>query len=147
VSEVRVERVERLSLALCAGAVVASYPLVSPVFAVSVAAGGLLEAANFRGLTRAGRRLFERRPSSWTAGWASRFALLALGIGGVLWLGAHPVGLVLGLSLIVPAVVIEAWRSRPPVAPDAPALPPDDPGWDDWNPWLARERDADGDER
>jgi hypothetical protein len=25
------------------------------------------------------------------------------------------------------------------VDPDAPALAPDDPSWDAWNPWLARE--------
>jgi hypothetical protein len=50
------------------------------------------------------------------------------------------VGLVLGLSLILPAALIEAWRSRPPIVEDAPALPEDDPGWNDWNPWLARER-------
>ena len=33
-------------------------------------------------------------------------------------------------------------------APGAPALQPDDPSWDAWNPWLARERDPhpDGDE-
>jgi len=140
---VRVERVERLNLALCAGAVVASYPLVSPAFAASVAAGGLLEAANFRGLARAGRKLFDGRLHSWTAGWALRFAFLAVGIAAALYFGAHPIGLVVGLTLIVPAALVEAWRSRPPVLPDVPALPPDDPSWDRWNPWLAREEDAD----
>lgn len=142
----QVERVERLSLALCAGAAVASYPLVSPLFAVSVAAGGLLEALNFRALARAGRRLFEGRSGGWTAGSAARFGLLALGIGLGLYVGLHPVGLVLGLSLIVPASLIEAWRSRPPVLADAPALAPDDPAWEEWDPWLARERDRDDDE-
>jgi hypothetical protein len=140
---VRVERVERLNLALCAGAVVASYPLVSPQFAVSVAAGGLLEALNFRGLARAGQHLFDGRMGSWTAGWALRFAFLCAGMAAALYLGAHPVGLVVGLSLIVPAALVEAWRSRPPVLPDVPALAPDDPGWDRWNPWLAREEDVD----
>jgi hypothetical protein len=41
---------------------------------------------------------------------------------------------------MMPAAVIEAWRSRPAIDPNAPALDPDDPSWDDWNPWLARER-------
>lgn len=137
----RVERVERLNLALCAGAVAASLPLVSRGFALSVAAGALLEAVNFRGLFRTGRNFFAGRSASWTAGWTLRFLFLAVGIGAALYLGAHPVGLVVGLSLIVPAALIEAWRSRPPIQPDAPALAPDDPSWDRWNPWLARERD------
>ena len=140
---VRVERVERLNLALCAGAVLASYPLVSPAFAASVAAGGLLEAANFRGLARAGQRLFAGRQHSWTAGWALRFALLGVGIAAALYFGADPVGLVVGLSLIVPAALVEAWRSRPPVLADVPALPPEDPSWERWNPWLAREEEPD----
>jgi hypothetical protein len=142
----RVERVERLNLALCAGAVAASLPLVSAGFALSVAAGGLLEAVNFRGLFRAGKSFFAGRSASWTAGWTLRFAFLAVGIGVALYVGAHPVGLVVGLSLIMPAALIEAWRSRPPIQADAPALPPDDPSWDRWNPWLARERDDDEEE-
>ena len=40
----------------------------------------------------------------------------------------------------MPAVIIEAWRARPAVDPSAPALAPDDPAWERWNPWLARER-------
>ncbi len=143
----RVERVERLNLALCAGAVAASLPLVSAGFALSVAAGALLEAVNFRGLFRAGKSFFAGRSSGWTAGWALRFAFLAAGIGVALYAGAHPVGLVVGLSLIMPAALIEAWQNRPPIEEDAPALAPDDPSWDSWNPWLARERDDDEDER
>ncbi len=131
--------VERLNLALSAGAVVTSYALVSPVFALSLAAGAALEALNFRHLLRSGRRLFAAG-ASWNGGFAVRFALLALGIAGALYLGAHPVGLVSGLSLIVPAVVIAAWRNRPPIDPAAPALDPDDPSWERWDPWLARER-------
>jgi hypothetical protein len=142
----RVDKVERLNLALCAGAVAASAPLVSAAFAASVAAGALLEVVNFRGLIRAGRSLFAGSPSGWGVGWSLRFGFLALGIGAALYAGAHPVGLVIGLSMIMPAAVIEAWRSRPPVVADAPALPPDDPCWDRWDPWLARERDPDDDE-
>jgi hypothetical protein len=40
-------------------------------------------------------------------------------------------------------MVIEAWRNRPAIVADAPVLSPDDPSWDRWNPWLARERDDD----
>ncbi len=142
----RVERVERLNLALCAGAVAASAPLVSTRFAVGVAVGALLEALNFRALIRAGRSLFAGSARGWGAGWSLRFAFLAVGIGAALYVGAHPVGLVVGLSMIMPAALIEAWRSRPPILPDASALPPEDPSWDRWDPWLARERDDDDDE-
>ena len=48
--------------------------------------------------------------------------------------GAHPVGLVIGLSLIVPSVVIAAWMARPRAGPCRPRRPPDDPSWDEWNP-------------
>jgi hypothetical protein len=42
------------------------------------------------------------------------------------------VALVLGLSLVVPAVVIDAWRHRPEIfdQSDYPVPPPDDPSWD-----------------
>ena len=69
----------------------------------------------------------------------ARFGLLAIGIIAALYLGADAVGLVAGLSLIVPATVIETWRSRPPIDPNARRLDDDDPSWDRWNPWLARE--------
>ena len=70
----------------------------------------------------------------------SYFGLLVIGIGAALRFGADPVALIIGLSLIMPAAVLEAWRARPAVDPDAPALAPDDPAWERWNPWLARER-------
>lgn len=139
----RVERVERLNLALAAGAVAAALALASPAFAGGVAAGAVLEAANFRGLFRSGRAFFAGRLHNWTASWMLRFGLLAGGMALALHFGAHPVGLVLGLSLVLPAAIIEAWRTRPAPCPDAPALAPDDPSWDRWNPWLARERSDD----
>ena len=71
---------------------------------------------------------------------ALRFVLLVVGIGAALHFGADPVGLLVGLSLIMPAALIEAWRTRPAIDPDAPVLSSDDPAWDAWNPWLARER-------
>jgi hypothetical protein len=42
----------------------------------------------------------------------------------------------------MPATLIEAWRSRPSIDPNAPRLADDDPSWDRWNPWLARESKA-----
>jgi len=72
---------------------------------------------------------------------ALRFGLLVIGIGSALAFGAHPVGLLVGLSLILPAVVLEAWRARPAIDPTAPALAADDPSWERWDAWLVRERE------
>ena len=70
-----------------------------------------------------------------------RFLLTIGGMFYALWLGAHPIGLVLGISLIVPAAVIGAWMHRPQVQPvDAQmVLAPDDPSWDRWSVWRAGE--------
>ncbi len=140
---VTIHPIERLNITLSAGAVAASWLLATPAFAVSLAIGAALEAVNFRGLYRSsqlvfGGQLAGRRGRS--AGLGLRMALLAVGIAVAIQVGAHPVGLVIGLSLIIPAAIIEAWRSRPAVDPDAPSLPPDDEAWERWNPWLARER-------
>ena len=75
----------------------------------------------------------------WLGIYSLRMTTLAVGIVAALYFGAHPVGLLIGLSLIMPACLIEAWRTRPPVDPTAPALPEDDPAWERWSPWLARE--------
>jgi len=139
-----IQPVERLTFTLSAGAAAAGWVLVSPAFALSLGFGALIEAVNFRGLHRQAQLLFWgqiRSGGSWTGLYGLRFGILVIGIGGGLALGAHPVGLLLGLSLVMPASLWVAWRNRPPIDPDAPALAPDDPAWDDWNPWLARERE------
>jgi len=144
-----IERVQGLNLGLSAGAVAVSWMLLSPLFAASLAAGAALEAANFRSLRRSCQVIFQAGVSGSGAAASSfglRFVLLAAAVGLALYLGAHPVGLVIGLSLIVPSVVIAAWMARPEPAPATPAPPPDDPSWDEWNPWLARERDAEEDQ-
>ena len=139
-----IQPVERLTLTLSAGATAAGWWLVSPLFAMSLGFGALIEAVNFRGLHRQSELLFWgqiRSGGAWTGLYGLRFGLLVIGIGGALALGAHPLGLLLGLSLVMPATLWVAWRNRPPVDPHAPALAPDDPAWDEWNPWLARERE------
>lgn len=135
--------IERANLVVSAGAVATSALLASPLFAASVAAGAALEALNFRGLRRQSQHLFWGHiPDGriWSGLYALRFGFLVVGIGAGFFLGLDPLGLVIGLSLIVPASLIEAWRSRPPLDPSAPALAGDDPAWDRWDPWLARER-------
>ena len=145
----KIDPIERMNLTLSAGAVAASFVLATPLFAASLAVGALLETVNFRGLRRQAQFLFWgeiRSSGAWNGVFALRFVLLVLGIGGALAFGADPVGLLVGLSIIMPAAVIEAWRTRPAVDPDAPSLPADDPSWDRWNPWLARERELREDE-
>jgi hypothetical protein len=144
-----IHRVQGLNLGLSAGAVAISWVALSPLFAASLAAGAALEAANFRSLRRSCQVIFESGVSAGGAAVTSfglRFALLGAAVGLALYLGAHPVGLLIGLSLIVPSVVIAAWMARPEPAPATPAPPPDDPSWDEWNPWLAREREAEEDQ-
>lgn len=136
-------------LAFSAGATAASWALVSPRFAGSLALGAALEALNFRALFGYWRRALLGGES---IGWArfASFGLRFVALAGALWaalaLGAHPVGLLIGLSVVVPGVVVAAWRARPAPDPEAPALAADDPGWEAWNPWLARERDPEADE-
>lgn len=136
--------IERLNLTLSAGAVAASLALASPQFSASLALGAAFEVANFRALRRATRRLFSGEIGGggpWSAIFAVRFVLLGGAMYAALAAGAHPIGLILGLSMIVPAVVVVAWRTPPPAPePGPPVPPPDDPSWDEWNPWLARER-------
>lgn len=136
------------NLAFCAGAVAAGYELVSPRFAASLALGALLETLNFRFLWRASQRiLLAGAPAGAVLGaFGLRFALLALALWAALRAGADEVGLVIGLSLMVPAVVLAAWRARPAPGPAGDAPPPDDPSWDAWNPWLARERELPGED-
>jgi hypothetical protein len=144
-----IERVQGLNLGLSAGAVALSWVLLSPLFAASLGAGAILSAANFRSLRRSSQAIFGAGVSGSGAAMTAfglRFGLLAAAVGFALYIGAHPVGLLIGLSLIVPAVVVAAWIARPEPVPAAPGPPPDDPSWEEWNPWLARERERDAEE-
>ena len=140
---------ERLNFGISAGAVAAGFALASPAFATSLALGAAIEALNFRALRAGAAQLFAGNlvaGKAWAMGFGVRFAFLAVAISLALGAGAHPVALVLGLSTTIPAVVIGAWLQRPAIDPNAPALEADDPSWDVWNPWLARERDPSEDE-
>jgi hypothetical protein len=138
------------SLAFSAGAAAASWALVSPRFAGSLALGAALEAVNFRALFRYWRSALlgaERLGLAAFGSFGLRFVALAGCVWAALAAGAHPVGLLVGLSLVVPGALLAAWRARPLPDPSAPALAPDDPSWDAWNPWLARERDLDAEDK
>lgn len=142
--------IERTNLTLSVAAAAVSLALASPLFTVSLIAGAALESLNFRGLLRSALAVFEGQVPArggFHAIACLRLLLLAVGIGAALALGAQPAGLVIGLSMILPASLIEAWRHRPPILPGAPGLAPDDPAWERWDAWRARERDpGDGEE-
>jgi hypothetical protein len=143
----RLDRVERLNLTLSAGAVAASIALTTPHFTLSLAVGAALEAVSFRALRRAGKALVSGELVA--AGprigvFGARFLLLAAGIVLSMAAGANPIALLIGLSIVVPALVIDAWR-HPPAIVDCelvPAPPPDDPSWDNWSLWRVQGVDS-----
>lgn len=146
----KIDPFERMNLVMTAGAVATSYAVASPSFTAGLALGAAMEAANFHALRRSAQFLFWGvlpNQRAWSAVFAMRFGLLAVGIAAALYFGMNAAGLLVGLSLIMPAAIIEAWRTRPLALEDAQALDPDDPAWNHWNPWLAREseqsRDSD----
>jgi hypothetical protein len=139
--------IETLHFVFSAGAVATSIALATPQFAVSVAAGAAIEALNFRGLAIASQALCGgviARRGAWLGLLGLRLLVLATVLLLALQVGASPAGLLVGLSVILPASLIGAFALRPPVDPSVgptPPVPPaDDPSWDTWNPWLARER-------
>ena len=138
---------ERLNFGISAGAVAAGFALASPVFAASLAFGAAIEALNFRALRSAAARACSPATSTMgkTVGGGLRPALRFPGgrdLAGAQRRVRTRSGLVIGLSTTIPAVVIGASCSdRRSSTELEPGPPPDDPSWDAWNPWLARERD------
>lgn len=137
---------ERLNMGISAGAVAASFAIATPHFASSLALGAALEALNFRFLHSSAEFVFAgvvRASGPWVGVLALRLTLLCAGIGAAMWAGAHPLGLVLGLSLTMPATVITALWNRPEVIeqPLATVPPPDDPSWDQYSIWRPSECD------
>lgn len=142
--------IERLNLVFSTGAVALALAVAPAPFTTGLALGAVLEAVNFRALRGGAKRLFSGElagSAPVAAAFGLRFAGLAVVLAVAMRAGLHPVGLLIGLSLIVPAAVLGAWLQRPTLATDLPAPPPpDDASWDDWNPWLARERVRDPEE-
>lgn len=142
-------RVERLNLGLSAGAVAASFALVTPHFAGSLAAGAFLEALNLGAILRGAQKFFGGDAGG-TRGWIGVFSMRFLTLGAAIYVtmqaGANPAALLIGLSIAMPAVLIDAWIHRPPVVDPAtlPALDSDDESWDRWNAWRASEDPSPG---
>jgi hypothetical protein len=117
--------VEQLNLGLSAGAVAVSFAFVTPHFATSLAAGAFLEAINLGAIHRGARQLFKGELAAvrgWLGMLSLRFILLAVAIFVTMQAGANPAALLIGLSLAMPATVIDAWIHRPPVV-DPATLP------------------------
>lgn len=134
--------VVRWSIAFFTLACVLAWSLSYPRLVPGIALGAALALLNFHALFAFSRRVLFR-----SGGGGTWFALRFLLLGGALWLalalGADPVGLLIGLSLPIPAVVTAAFQVRPKPAPAAAAelAPPcDEEEWEKWNPWFARER-------
>lgn len=134
---------ERLHLTLTTGGLAASLAFASPSFAGAYALGAALETVNFRALRACTARLFSGGLGGsgglWTALLGMRLSMLFVSMGVALTAGAHPLGLLLGVSTIVPAALVGAWLMRPAIDPDAPAIAADDPSWDRWSVWRACE--------
>ena len=133
-------RVERLNLGLSAGAVLASFAFVSPHFAGSLAAGAFLEVINLGAMHRGAKSLLQTDESGraegandlavsigqntkiWIGVFSMRFLALAAAIFLTIEAGANPAALVIGLSIVMPATVFDAWMNRPEVV-DPSTLP------------------------
>lgn len=137
---------ERLHLTMSTGGLAASLALASPAFASAYALGAALETVNFRALRACASRLFSGELGSGGGLWAAllgmRLSMLFVSMGVALVAGAHPLGLLLGVSTIVPAALVGAFWMRPAIDPNAPALAADDPSWDRWSVWRAGETPA-----
>jgi len=117
-------KVEQWNIGLSAGAVAASFALTTPHFATSLAAGAFLEAINLGAIYRAAQRLFagEILSRGWVGGLSLRFLVLGTAIYFTMRAGANPIALLIGLSIAMPATVIDAWLNRPPIV-DPATLP------------------------
>ncbi len=142
---------ERMNMGISAGAVAATFAVATPHFAGSLALGAALEAVNFRFLHGVAEYLVGGEVGGsgmWLGVLGLRLSMLCGGIGAAMFAGAHPVGLVLGLSIAMPATVIAALWNRPEIVeqPLQDVLPPDDPSWDEYSVWRAAERAVQDDE-
>jgi hypothetical protein len=117
-------KVEQWNIGLSASAVAASYALATPHFATSLAAGAFLEAINLGAIHRASQRLFagEMMSRGWVGGLSLRFIILGTAIYVTMQAGANPIALLIGLSIAMPATLIDAWLNRPPIL-DPATLP------------------------
>jgi hypothetical protein len=141
---IRESRVLGWHTGFTATAALAALWLATPKVALGLLLGAALQTLNFRGMYGLTRRAFTQQARA-ASGFALRLPLFAALVLVAIKAGVDVAGLLAGITLLVPAVIVAAWQSRPRDAADsaaAPALAPDDPSWDQYSPWLARERET-----
>jgi hypothetical protein len=134
--------------AISAAAALGAFALATPKVALSVLLGAALQTLNFRGLFGLARNAFAREARA-ASGFALRLPLFGALVFVAIRAGVDAAGLLVGVTALVPAVVIAAWLARPRDVADLSALPalaPEDPSWDRYSPWLARERETEREE-
>ncbi len=145
---IRETRVLAWHAAFSAAAGLVAFALATPKFALSLLLGAALQTMNFRGLFGLARTAFAQEARA-ASGFALRLPLFGALVFVAISAGVDAGGLLAGITTLVPAVVIAAWQSRPRDVADLaslPALAPDDPSWELYSPWLARERDTEREE-
>lgn len=126
-------------IAVSLAAYVLAAAFATAYFAWSLLLGIMLEWVNFVFLRRSCRRVLSGSSSGLIGNFGVRFVLLAVVVGLALSLGCHPIGLLVGLSVVVPSGIIAAWRVRP--LPLSSNINSEEYDWDNWDPWRAQERD------
>jgi hypothetical protein len=142
---IRESRVLAWHAAFTAGLALAAFVAAAPKFALSLLLGAALQTLNFRGLFGLAQNAFARQGRV-ASGFALRLPLFGVLAFGAIKAGVDPAGLLAGISMLVPAVILAAWQSRPRDVADLAALPalaPDDPSGDEYSLWHARERETD----
>ena len=140
---IRETRVLAWHVALTGIAALAALALATPKFALSLLLGAALQTLSLHGLFGFARAAFTQQARA-ASGFAVRLPLFGALLFVAIKAGVDAAGLLVGITTLVPAVVIAAWQSRPRDIADSttlPALPLDDPSWDQYSLWLARERE------
>ena len=141
---IRETRVLAWHFAFIAVATLVALAVATPKLALSLLLGAALQTMNFRGLFGLAQAALAREARV-ASGFALRLPLFGALLFFAIGAGVDAVGLVAGITTLIPAVVVAAWQARPRDAADPStlsALAPDDPSWDQYSPWLARERET-----
>lgn len=139
---IRETRVLAWHFAFIAAAALAAFAFATPKFALSLLLGAALQSLNFRGLFGLAQAAFTQQARA-ASGFALRLPIFGVLVFVAIRAGVDAAGLLVGITTLVPAVVAAAWQARPRDVADPaslPALAPDDAAWDEYSPWLARER-------
>ena len=139
---IRETRVLAWHAAFTAGAGLAAFAFAPPKFALSLLLGSALQTLNFRALYGLARNALAMNGRA-ASGFALRLPLYGALVFVAIQAGVDAAGLLCGITTLVPAVAIAAWQSRPQPVPasELPSLAPEDPSWDHYSLWLARERE------